>query len=112
MMSKQCPHDSPEATSVSEEDDNAVQSVLESHTPDKLEGSQETEHDSGNNEVSAQVEQPGYGAELPKVQPRRSKRVQFARRVSVIRTPRPHRDVQISSHPSSPLPLGVSRHIG
>ena len=115
MLSKQCPPDSPEATGVTEQDDEAVQgnqtpSNFKKH--DYASETQETVHSSGNSEASTQgIEEPGYSsrvqAELPKVQSKRrnpSRRVQFANRVDVIRTLGPCGDyVQIPSNPPNPL---------
>ena len=116
MMSKQCPPDSPETTGVTEQDDEAVhgnQTPSNFKKHDYASETQETVHSSGNSEASTQgIEEPGYRvqAELPKVQPRRSKRVQFARKVDVIRTLCPRGDyVQVPSHP--PTPCSQSRRV-
>ena len=121
MMSKQCPPESPEATGISEEDDEAVhgnQTPSNFKKHDYASETQETVHSSGklDNEASTQgIEEPGYRVqtELPKVQSKRrnpSRRVQFANKVDLIRTLCPRGDyVQIPSHP--PTPCSQSRRV-
>ena len=125
MMSEQdCPPGSPETTSVSEEDDEAVRG---NRTPSNFRKSdyasetQETVNSSRkiDSNVSTQgISEPGtrseVQAELPKVLSKRrnpSRRVQFSNQVDVNRTHCRQRDhVQVPSN--SPTPCSTSCRIG
>ena len=124
MMSKQCPPDSPEATGVSEEDDEVVHGNKTPSIFRKADYANETQEtgtsswkiDSnvGTQGISEPRPESEVQAELPKVLSKRrnpSRRVQFSDQVDVNRTHCRRGDhVQVPSHP--PTPCSPSRKIG